>query len=297
MEQFDLNQIVVFARVAQAGSFTAAARQLAMPKSTVSRKVAELEARLGARLLQRTTRKLGLTDAGRLYQAHAERIVAEIEAGSQAVGRTQSAPRGTLRVTAPLAFGMLGPIVAAYLVRHPDVQVELTCTDRALDLVDDGLDVAVRAGQLADSSLVARSLGAFRYVLVAAPRYCKRHGTPRAPADLARHACLTFGAGASPRVWRLHAGGKQAEVRVTPRLSVNDFDMLRDAARAGVGIASLADFTCSDDLAQGKLRRVLPEWRSSETPVHALYPTARQLSPKVTTFVALLQEMLRLPRA
>jgi DNA-binding transcriptional LysR family regulator len=293
MEQTDLNEIVVFARVAQAGSFSAAARALDMPKSTVSRKVAELEERIGARLIQRTTRKLSLTDAGRIYFAHAARIVGEIEAAAEALGRVQTEPRGPLRVTAPLAFRMLGPIVATYLVHHHEVQVELVCTDRRVDLVEEGFDLAIRAGALDDSSLVARRLGQFKRVLVAAPGYCKQHGTPRAPADLAKHTCLTFGGGARPAEWTLFSDGKKATVRVASRLTVNDFDILRAAAHAGLGIAALPDFTCADDVEAGRLRRVLPDWHAAATPVHALYPTARHLSPKVTRFMEVLQERLR----
>jgi DNA-binding transcriptional LysR family regulator len=295
MEQADLNEIVVFARVAQTGGLSAAARLLGMPKSTVSRKLAQLEERVGARLIQRTTRKLGLTDAGRIYYQHAARIVAEIEEAGQALRRVQTEPRGPLRVTAPLAFRMLGPIVAAYLSRHRHVQLELVCTDRPVDLIEEGFDVAIRAGALGDSTLVARPLGRFRRVLVASPGYCKQNGTPRQPADLRKHACLIFGAGARPTQWTLFSDGKQAEVRVTPRLSVNDFDILRDAAQAGLGIAALADFTCAEDISAGRLRHVLPDWHAAETPVHALYPTARHLSPKVVTFIELLQERLRLP--
>jgi DNA-binding transcriptional LysR family regulator len=295
MGQSDLNQIVVFARVAETGSFSLAARQLGLPKSTVSRKVAELEERMGARLMHRTTRKLGLTDAGRSFYAHAARIVAEIAEAEAAVGRMQTEPRGRLRVTAPLAFAMLGPIVAAYLLRHHDVQLEMVCTDRRLDLVEDGFDVAVRAGPLDDSTLVARPLGSFRHVLVAAPGYCKRHGTPRRPEDLGAHACLAFGSGAAPTLWTLQNGDAKAEVRLTPRLVVNDFDLLRDAALAGVGIAALADFTCAGHVAAGHLRLVLPDWRTTETPVHALYPTTRGLPPKVATFVELLRARLRFP--
>ncbi|HKE17630.1 MAG TPA: LysR family transcriptional regulator [Kofleriaceae bacterium] len=282
--------MLVFTRVVQAGSFTAAARALAMPKSSVSRKVSELEDRLGARLLQRTTRKLGLTDAGRLYYERAARIVAEMEEADQAVSQMQAAPRGLLRATAPLSFGMLGPMVAEYLRRHPDVQVELVCTDRRVDLVDEGFDVAIRAGPLDDSTLIARSLGVLKRVLVASPAYLRRRGSPRAPADLTQHACISFGAGAAPSVWTLHAGERLVEVRITPRYSVNELDLMLDAARAGIGIAWTAEFATLDDLRAGRLKQVLRDWCSSETPVHAVYPTARHLSPKVVAFVDLVRE-------
>jgi DNA-binding transcriptional LysR family regulator len=291
----ELNQIQVFLRVVQTGSFSAAARQLSTPKSTISRRISELEQQVGARLLQRTTRKLGLTDAGRIFHEHAVRIVAEVEEASHAIGRTQAAPRGLLRVTAPLSFGMLGPIVAEYLRAYPDVEVEMVCTDRRVDLVEERFDVAVRAGRLADSSLVARPLGAMKRVVVAAPGYCKEHGTPRTPADLAKHAGIVFGAGATPvDVWSLESGGKHAEVRVKPRLAVNDFEIMRAAALGGVGIALIAEFVCAEDVRRGRLRHVIPAWCSAETPVHALYPTARHLSPKVAAFVELVRERLQL---
>jgi DNA-binding transcriptional LysR family regulator len=293
----ELNQIQVFVRVVQAGSFSAAARQLATPKSTISRRISELEQQVGARLLQRTTRKLGLTDAGRIFHEHALRIVAEVEEASHAVGRTQAAPRGLLRATAPLSFGMLGPIVAEYLRAHPEVEVEMVCTDRRVDLVEERFDVAIRAGRLADSSLVARPLGSMKRVVVAAPGYCKEHGTPRTPADLAKHAGIVFGAGPSPAdVWSLESGGRRAEVRITPRLAVNDFEIMRAAALGGVGIALIAEFVCAEDVRKGRLRHVIPAWRSAETPVHALYPTARHLSPKVAAFVELVRKRLQLHR-
>ena len=284
----------LFVRVVQAGGFSAAARQLAVPKSTLSRKVAELEERLGVRLLQRTTRKLGLTDAGRTYYDQAARIVADAQVAEQAVGHMQAAPRGLLRVTAPLSFTMLGPIVSEYLRKYRDVQIDLVCSDRTFNLVEDGFDVAIRAGQLADSSLVARSLGAIKRVVVAAPGYCKEHGTPQTPADLEKHACLVFAAGAAPNVWALESDGKRIEVRVTARLTVNELEIIRAAALDGIGIAWMPEFVCAEDIRKRRLRHVLCEWRSAETPLHAVYPTARHLSPKVATFIDLVRARLKL---
>jgi DNA-binding transcriptional LysR family regulator len=290
----DLNEIGIFVQVVQSGSFSAAARQLSMPKSTVSRKVAQLEERIGARLIQRTTRKLGLTDAGRVYYERTARIVAEIDEAEHAVGRMQEAPRGLLRVTAPLSFSMFGPIVTEYLEQNGDVQVEMLCTDRQVDLVEERFDVAIRAGQLADSSLVARKLGMVRWVLVAAPGYCKQHGTPKAPLDLRQHSCIAFGAVAAPNSWTLESGGKQVEVRITPRLTVNDLEIMLDAARRGVGVARLPEFACRDDIRKGRLRHVLCDWSSEEAPLHAVYPTAQYLSPKVVAFIELVGKRLRL---
>jgi DNA-binding transcriptional LysR family regulator len=290
----DLSGINVFLRVIQSGSFSAAARQLAMPKSTVSRKISELEAHVGARLLQRTTRKLGLTDVGRIFYEHAVRIAAEVDEAAQAVGRMQAAPRGLLRVTAPLAFGMLGPIVAEYLRKHEEVQLEVHCTDRTVDLVDERFDIAIRAGRLADSSLTARTLGSIKRVLIAAPGYCKEHGTPRAPAELTEHACLVFGAGTAPNVWTLESNGKRSEVRVVPRLTLNDPEILRGAALAGVGIALLPEFVCADDIRAKRLKNVLPDWGSAAMPVHAVYPTARLLAPAAAAFIELVRKRFTL---
>src|SRR6185503_20642168 len=187
--------MVVFARVGQLGSFTQAAAELGMPKSTVSRKVSELEERLKARLVQRTTRKLSLTDVGRTYYEYCARIVGEIEEAESAVSALQATPHRLLRVTAPINVSFLGPIVSDYLKRYKDVRLELFCTGRAVDLVEERFDLGIRAGALADSSLIARSLGTARWFLIATPQYLKKHGRPRSPEDMKEHDCLLFGAG------------------------------------------------------------------------------------------------------
>src|SRR5438094_1531247 len=189
----DLNEIAVFTQVVQAGSFTAAAKAPGMPKSTVSRKVSDLEERLNARLLQRTTRKLSLTDAGRTYFDYGVRIVNEIEAAETAVGSLQDKPRGLLRVTTGTNSSFLSDIVADFMKRNPEVQLEVLSTGRNVDLVEERFDVAIRAGTLADSSLVARRLGNVTWFLVATPAYLKKKRRPRAPDDLEDHDCLLFG--------------------------------------------------------------------------------------------------------
>src|SRR5260370_145306 len=191
----DLNEMLVFARVVQAGSFTTAAAALGMPKSTVSRKVSELEERLKARLLQRTTRKLSLTDVGRTYYDYCARIVGEIEDAERAVSRLSEAPRGILRVTAPINVSFLGPIVADYVKRYPEVRLELFCTARTVDLVEERFDLGIRAGILADSTLIAKSLGQVTWFLAATPAYLKKRGRPRSPDDLKRHDAAAVGAG------------------------------------------------------------------------------------------------------
>ncbi|PTL80529.1 LysR family transcriptional regulator [Vitiosangium sp. GDMCC 1.1324] len=286
----DLNELLVFAKVVQAGSFTAAARGLRMPKSTVSRKVSELEQRVGAQLLQRTTRKLRLTDVGQAYYEHCARIVAEAEEAELAVTRMQSAPHGLLRVTTPLTFSFLGPIVAEFMKRYPEVQLELVCTDRTVDLMEEGFDLAVRAGRLADSSLVARRLGSIERVVMAAPSYLAARGTPRTPKDLEKHDCLLFGAGQEGNVWTLHSGNRSVEIPIRARLVVNEPDMLRAVALAGSGVTLLPNIHTAADIATGRLQRILPDWSSSGAPVHAVYPSSRHHSPKVTAFVDFLRE-------
>lgn len=286
----DLNELLVFAKVVQAGSFTVAARGLRMPKSTVSRKVSELEERVGAQLLQRTTRKLNLTEVGRAYYEHCARIVAEAEQAELAVTRMQSAPHGLLRVTAPLTFSFLGPIVAEFLKRYPEVQLEMVCTDRSVDLVEEGFDLAVRAGRLADSSLIARRLGNLERIVIAAPSYLKERGTPRSPKDLEKHDCLLFGAGQAGNVWTLHSGNKSVEVSVRARLVVNEPDMLGAVTLAGAGVALLPILHYAADITAGRLQRLLPDWTSSGAPVHAVYPSTRHHSPKVMAFVDFLRE-------
>jgi DNA-binding transcriptional LysR family regulator len=285
----DLNEILVFARVVQTGSFTKAAAELGMPKSSVSRKVSELEERLKARLLQRTTRKLSLTDVGRTYYDYCARIVAEVEDAERAVSSLQGTPRGLLRVTAPTNFRVLGPIVGDYLKRYPDVRLELFCTGRRVDLVEERFDLGIRAGTLADSSLIVRSLGTAGWFLVATPAYLKRRGRPKSPEDLHKHDCLVFGAGPEAAHLRLEGGTESTEIVLSPRILVSDNDILHDVTVAGMGIGLLPVFLCVDDLRAGKLERVLRDWTIPSTPVHVVYPSTRHLSPKVKSFVDHLQ--------
>jgi DNA-binding transcriptional LysR family regulator len=275
----DLNEMWVFTKVAQTGSFTAAAQALGMPKSSVSRKVSSLEDRIGARLLQRTTRKLGLTDMGRIYFEHGQRVVAEMEEAELAVGRMRGAPCGRLRVTTPLSFAFFAPLVGEFLVRYPEVQLDMVCTDRNVDLVGEGFDLGIRAGRLQDSSLIARPIGELVRVLVAAPSYLRKHGTPKKPSDLREHDSVCFGAGPTPDQWQLFSDEGETAVTVASRLVVNDFEMLREACRSGVGIGFMPAFMCAEDLRQGSLAQVLPAYRSPPAPLHVVYPSTRHLAP------------------
>jgi DNA-binding transcriptional LysR family regulator len=291
----DLNEILVFARVARAGSFTAAAKELGMPKSTVSRKVTELEERLDARLLQRTTRKLSLTDAGRTYYDYAARIANELEAAERAVGSLQAKPQGLLRVTAPVNVGFLSPIISDYLKRYPDVHLDLFCTARSVDLVEERFDLAIRAGALADSSLIAKSLGSAKWFVVAAPGYLKKYGRPRLPEELKSRACLLFGNGRTSVHLTFVAETRTAELDVEPRLLTSDMDVLFGAVAAGLGIGLLPAFVCVEALRAGRMERVLHEWQPPAVPMQVVYPTTRHLSPKVKTFVDHLQQRMTPP--
>jgi DNA-binding transcriptional LysR family regulator len=266
-----------------------------MPKSTVSRKVSELEERLKSRLLQRTTRKLSLTDVGRTYYDYCARIVGEIEDAERAVSSLQETPRGLLRVTAPVNVAFLGPIVSDYLKRFPEVRIDLFCTGRAVDLVEERFDVGIRAGTLADSTLIARNLGSARWFLVATPAYLKKHGRPRSPEDLKKHDCLIFGAGLGSADVRLENAGRSVQVALSARLLVTDMDILDAVATAGLGIALLPAFRCIEELRAHRLERVLPDWNAPSTPVHVVYPSTRHLSPKVKSFVDHLHQRMTPP--
>lgn len=288
----DLGEILAFTSVVRGGSFTAAAALLGMPKSTVSRKIAELEARIGARLLQRTTRRVSLTDAGRAYYEHAARIVSEIEEAEQAVSRMQAAPRGLLRITMPQAFSVLGPVIAEYLRLYPEVRIELDASARRVDLVEERYDLAIRAGATPDSTLIARKLGLVRRCVLGAPSLVKRLRSFKGPSGLEEQDCLVFAA--EGPTWTLVSGAKEVTVPVRSRLVANDYEVLQSVARAGYGLALLPEYQCLEDVAAGRLVRVLDGWAAREVPVVALYPSTRHLSPKVSALLELLRTKLAL---
>jgi DNA-binding transcriptional LysR family regulator len=286
----DLNELLAFTRVVQAGSFTAAARMIGLPKSTLSRKVADLEERVGTRLLQRTTRKLGLTDAGRVYFGYCERIVAEAEEAERAISSMQASPRGLLRVSAPLSFALLGPVIVEFLKRYPEVQLELMCSDRRVDLVEEGFDLAVRVGRLEDSSLIVRPLGALRHLVVASPAYCRRNGTPSHPDELGAHTTVAFSGHRTPTTWTLQSGDARVEVKITPRVTMNDLDILAEVVSSGLGVALVPESVIGRRLREGSVVQLVPEWQSDVIPLQVVYPTARHLSPKVAAFTEFLTE-------
>lgn len=289
-----LTGMAVFARVIDAGSFTAAAAQLGMSKSAVSKAIAALEDRLGARLINRTTRRLALTEVGRAFYERCARIVAEAEEAELAVTHLQVAPRGTLRVNAPVSFGALhlGPALADFLARYPELKVEIELTDRFVDLLEEGYDVAVRiAATLPDSSLIARRITVDETVVCASPAYWQRHDRPRVPQDLKDHACVTYAYNPSPHEWPfVDADGRLLNVRVDGPLHTNNGDATLHAALAGLAVVRLPRFICAPDLAAGRLEAVLEDAMPPPNGIYAIYPHSRHLSAKVRAFVDFLLE-------
>jgi DNA-binding transcriptional LysR family regulator len=283
----DFNDIRYFVKVATTGSFTAAARELGAPKSTVSRRVAQLEERLGARLLERTTRKLRLTEVGAAYYERSKRAVRDLEEAERAVGEAQESPRGTLRLTAPFGAdrAILGPVIGDYLREHQEVRIEAEMSDRYVDLIEEGFDVALRAGRLDDSSLFARKLLSTGSVVLAAPSYIERRGAPQHPSELAEHDCLVFPRARLDATWLLTRGSERLEIPVHARVATNSIDLMRQLLLDGVGLALLPTFRNQDDLECGSVVRVLDEWVGPTGTIAAVFPSRRYLTPKVRTFV------------
>jgi DNA-binding transcriptional LysR family regulator len=294
----DLNDIIVFTKVVETKSFTGAADALGLPKSTVSRKLAQLEERLGVRLVQRTTRKLALTEIGEAYYERCSRIVSDIHAAEQLVTDMQSTPRGRLRITASVDFStrFLGTIVAEFLAEHPDINVEIEGTDRIVDLIDEGFDLAVRFGPMPESTLIARRLCALHLILCASPDYLAKRGTPTTVDELDEHDHVLFTPTSRNQTWTLVGPGDAAfEFGRPARFASNNFGGVVEVARAGGGIAMISEFMVSDDLKKGTLVRVLPEWRTRPTDAHAVYPARQNLPPRLTLFLDHLAKSLNPP--
>jgi DNA-binding transcriptional LysR family regulator len=293
----DLNDIVVFTKVVETRSFTGAAEQLGIPKSTVSRKLAQLEERLGVRLVQRTTRKLALTDIGQAYYDRCARIVADVAAAEQLVTDMQATPRGRLRVTAPIDLSTrhLGKIIAEFLAQHADINVELDATDRVVDLIEEGFDVAIRFGTLPESTLIARKLCSVDASLCAAPAYLARRSSPATIEELDDHDKVLFTPTARVQSWVLESDGGSHEFGRPAHFASNNVSAVRDAALAGAGIALLTDFLIADDLRDGALVKILPQWKSRAIEVHAIYPARQNLPPRLGLFLDHLSTALAPP--
>lgn len=294
----DTNDMLLFAEVVEQGGFAAAGRSLGMPKSTLSRRVAELEARLGVRLLQRTTRKLSLTEVGEVYLRHSLAVRDAAEAAAQAVEQVHSAPRGTIRVACPvtLAQSTVGPIMGLFLARYPQVKVDMRVSNRVVDLVEEGVDVAlrVRASLEESGSLVVKRLGESTSWLVASPAQLDRQGRPAQPQDLLRMDTLAMNAvdgRASLRL--LGPGGASYTLEHQPRYVADDLLTLKYAALHGSGMCFMPDYMCRREIEDGRLVHVLPGWAPPRGIFHAVYPSRRGLAPAVRAFLDFLGEHAR----
>jgi LysR family transcriptional regulator for bpeEF and oprC len=297
----DLPALKAFVKVVQTGSFTRAAEALHTHKAHLSRTVAQLERSLGARLLERSTRSLSLTEVGREFHERALAILSAVEDAQQAVQAAQAEPRGTLRLSCGVEFGLLavGTWVHHYLTRYPQMKVDVDITGRIVDVVHEGFDLAIRIGSLPDSTLAARKLGDLKYSLYAAPAYLRRRGTPAEPGDLAGHDHLVFAPAGARTAWVLCPGdghgAAPARVPLKPRLKATNSFAVRDAAAAGLGVAALPRLIGDPLASEGRLREVLPGWAPPEVPVNAVFASARFLAPKVRAFVDLAAELFGTP--
>jgi len=301
-DPMDMNEVAVFIKVSQLGSFSQAARQLDMPNSTVSAKVSSLERRLGVTLIQRTTRRLNLTEAGREYFRRCLAGLSEIHAAEAELASLQSEPSGLFRITAPVELGsvLLPNVVRDYSERFSKVRVEMILSDRRVELLAEAIDIAIRVGHLPDSTLIAKKIAEVFFAPYASPIYLKKRGTPKHPKELREHRCLHF----TPlgfELWRLQGPSERAsssqklaaasftklEIPVSSPIIVNDLAVLRSMAAAGAGIAMLPNFFCTDEVRDKSLVRILPQWHSEIMPVHFVYPAQAYVTPKLREFIAL----------
>lgn len=282
----------VFTTVVDTGSFAAAADKLDLSRGMTSRYLAQIEKHLGVRLLNRTTRRLSLTEAGEDYYQRAAQVLTQVEDAERLAAQGAAEPRGTLRINAPVAFGIrhLGPAIGDYLARFTQVKADMTLNDRFVDLVEEGFDVAVRIARRIDPGLVARPIARARVVACASPAYLKKHGVPKSPGDLERHNCLTYAYAGTQNTWQFARKGREITVRVKGNLHGNNGDMLCGAAAEGLGVVLQPAFLVHDLVRARKLVRILPGWEAEAATVHAVYASRQFLAPKVRSFVDFLVE-------
>ena len=285
MDRFQ--EMRAFTAVVDMGSFVAGADALDVSKAAISRQVGDLESRLGVRLLHRTTRRLSLTEDGEVFYARAKELLASLDEIETEVAERRGQAVGTLRVTAPVSFGLLhlAPLWPEFMAKHPQVRLEVTLADRFVDLVEEGLDLAVRIARLESSSLVSRKLASTRLILCASPKYLKREGRPKHPSDLARHSVIAYSLLSLGDDWQFTGPEGTVQVRVQPRMRTNSGDTCRAAALGHEGIVLEPSFMLAEDLAAGRLVQLLPQWRSLELGIYAVYPSRKFVSPKVRALI------------
>ena len=282
-----LEAMATLVRAVEAGSLSAAARETSKSVTAVSRTIAAREAELGVPLLRRTTRSLALTEPGRLFYARAKAILGDVRELDLALASTKAEPTGRLRVSAPTLMGrlVLAPLVTGFLARHTAMSVDLILLDRAVNLIEEDIDLSLRIGHLPDSELVVRKLDDIDLVVCAAPSYLARRGTPSRPEDLKAHDCLAFSDSVGPVDWRFHVDGRNRTIRLTGRLSVNNLDVAVAGALAGLGVTRAPSWYVADDLRAGRLQVLLGAYQREPTPVQLLFSQARMVSPKLRSFV------------
>ncbi len=287
-----LNGFAVFTKVVETGGFSAAARELNMSKSAVSKHIAKLEDRLGVRLLNRTTRKLSPTEVGTTFYERALRIVQDVEETEQAASALHTEPRGTLRLNVPMSFGYLhvAPALAEFTDRYPDIRIDMDLNDRVVNLLDEGYDIAIRIARLPDSTLTARKLAPFRLAICASPQYWKKNGIPTCPEDLRDHNCLIYSYLLNENIWPFQGPDGEIAVKVSGNLRANNGDALRAAALEGAGVFLGPTFIVNDDFRTNRLQPILTDFMKTDLAIYAVYPHNRYLSAKVRAFVDFLAE-------
>lgn len=285
-----------FVAVVEQGSFTKAADMLGQTKSAVSKHVTKLEERLGVKLLNRTTRKLSLTDAGQNYYEKASAIIEQAEEAEAEITCFQAAPRGKLRVTMPIAFGQsdMKDILPAFMKEHPEIELDIFLSDQVVDLMGGNFDLAIRIGQLKDSSLIAKKLGSANISMVASPAYWKEHGKPEHPQDLQNHNCLLYSNAVNPRVWKFTCPDGQVEtVRVNGNFQSNNGQLDINMALSGLGICQSPNFYCEEYIQSGQLEAVLDHYGKEEVGIYAVYLPARHVPTKIRAFIDFLADSLK----
>ncbi|WP_399679256.1 LysR family transcriptional regulator [Xenophilus sp.] len=286
--------LTVFRHVAELNSFAEAGRRLGLSAPAISKNIAELEARLGARLIHRTTRRMALTEEGRIYLEHVVRGLDALAEADQALCPVKAAPSGVLRVSAPMTVTLtrLSTAIPAFLARHPALRLDLDLDDRRVDIVREGFDLAIRGSDhLEDSSLVARRLAVMPHVLCGAPSYFAAHGVPASPAELGAHACIRFSLSGHADTWEFRQDGRVERIAVDARYSVTSSLAVRDALRAGLGLSLIPRPYVEEDLETGRLQAALEDWRTVETTLHAVYPSRQHVAPKIRAFLDFLIEV------
>jgi len=290
-----LQAMEVFIQVVDCGSFTKAAEMLNLPKATVSTLVQTLESTLSVKLLHRTTRQVMITSDGAAYYERCVQILSDVRDAEESLSRHRMSPSGRLRVDTPsgLATEILIPALPAFFERYPDITMELGSTDRPVDLVEEGVDCAVRGGELIDPNLIARRVGVINFVTAASPDYIARHGMPQHPRDLERHRCVNYFSAKNGKImnWDFTRDGERIEVALPGAIALNDSNAYVQAGLAGLGIITMTDYLLTGYIANGRMVPVLPEWRSDPLPVHIVYPQNRHLSAKVRVFVEWVSEL------